>query len=101
MSAVAGSGPLSGEALGEIVAQFPVLRRRVDGHPLTYLDSAATSQTQSSAMHCIGSPSGSHAMSSARISSARSTEIGRLAIWLRSAASVRASSEVIMSAALP
>jgi cysteine desulfurase/selenocysteine lyase len=45
MSTVAGSGPLSAEALAAIEAQFPVLRRRVDGHPLTYLDSAATSQT--------------------------------------------------------
>ncbi len=45
MTTVADSGPLSAQALGEIAAQFPVLDRRVDGHPLTYLDSAATSQT--------------------------------------------------------
>jgi cysteine desulfurase / selenocysteine lyase len=31
--------------LGSIAAQFPVLRRKFDGHPLTYLDSSATSQT--------------------------------------------------------
>ncbi|MBV8957048.1 MAG: SufS family cysteine desulfurase [Solirubrobacterales bacterium] len=31
--------------LGELAAEFPVLRRTFDGHPLTYLDSAATSQT--------------------------------------------------------
>jgi cysteine desulfurase/selenocysteine lyase len=29
----------------EVAAEFPVLRRQVDGHPLCYLDSAATSQT--------------------------------------------------------
>jgi cysteine desulfurase/selenocysteine lyase len=29
----------------DVAAEFPVLRRRFDGHPLTYLDSAATSQT--------------------------------------------------------
>ena len=45
MSTVAGESPLSAETLGAIEAQFPVLRRRIDGHPLTYLDSAATSQT--------------------------------------------------------
>jgi len=31
--------------LTEIAAEFPVLRRSFGGHPLTYLDSAATSQT--------------------------------------------------------
>jgi cysteine desulfurase/selenocysteine lyase len=45
VSTVAGGSPLSAEALGAIEAQFPVLRRRIDGRPLTYLDSAATSQT--------------------------------------------------------
>ena len=45
MSTIAGGSPLSAEDLGAIEAQFPVLRRRIDGHPLTYLDSAATSQT--------------------------------------------------------
>ena len=45
MSTIAGGSPLSAEDLSAIEAQFPVLRRRVDGHPLTYLDSAATSQT--------------------------------------------------------
>ena len=29
----------------DVASEFPVLRRRFDGHPLTYLDSAATSQT--------------------------------------------------------
>jgi len=29
----------------DLTAEFPVLRRQVDGHPITYLDSAATSQT--------------------------------------------------------
>jgi cysteine desulfurase / selenocysteine lyase len=45
VSTIAGESPLSTDALGAIAAQFPVLRRRFDGHPLTYLDSAATSQT--------------------------------------------------------
>jgi cysteine desulfurase / selenocysteine lyase len=45
VSTIAGGSPLSAEDLGAIEAQFPVLRRRVDGHSLTYLDSAATSQT--------------------------------------------------------
>jgi cysteine desulfurase/selenocysteine lyase len=31
--------------LQAVSAEFPVLRREFDGHPLTYLDSAATSQT--------------------------------------------------------
>jgi cysteine desulfurase / selenocysteine lyase len=31
--------------LASLAAQFPVLRRTFDGHPLTYLDSSATSQT--------------------------------------------------------
>jgi cysteine desulfurase/selenocysteine lyase len=33
------------EALREVSGEFPVLRREIDGHPITYLDSAATSQT--------------------------------------------------------
>ncbi len=45
MSTVAGSGALSAEALAAIESQFPVLGRRIDGQRLTYLDSAATSQT--------------------------------------------------------
>ena len=32
-------------ALRDIAAEFPVLRRTFGGHPLTYLDSSATSQT--------------------------------------------------------
>ena len=31
--------------LPELASQFPVLRREIDGNPITYLDSAATSQT--------------------------------------------------------
>jgi cysteine desulfurase/selenocysteine lyase len=31
--------------LREVASEFPVLRRTFDGHPLTYLDSSATSQT--------------------------------------------------------
>jgi cysteine desulfurase / selenocysteine lyase len=33
------------EALREVSGEFPVLRREIGGHPITYLDSAATSQT--------------------------------------------------------
>ena len=33
------------EALTAVASEFPVLRRRVNGQPLVYLDSAATSQT--------------------------------------------------------
>ncbi len=33
------------EALREVAAEFPVLRREIGGYPLTYLDSSATSQT--------------------------------------------------------
>jgi cysteine desulfurase/selenocysteine lyase len=33
------------EELAGVAAEFPVLRRRIGGHPLTYLDSSATSQT--------------------------------------------------------
>jgi cysteine desulfurase/selenocysteine lyase len=32
-------------ALKDLAAEFPVLRRRIDGHRLVYLDSSATSQT--------------------------------------------------------
>jgi cysteine desulfurase/selenocysteine lyase len=35
----------SATALHGIASEFPVLRRMFDGHPLTYLDSSATSQT--------------------------------------------------------
>jgi cysteine desulfurase/selenocysteine lyase len=39
-------GTMSATAiLSEIAAEFPVLSRRIDGKPITYLDSAATSQT--------------------------------------------------------
>ncbi|MBV9465440.1 MAG: aminotransferase class V-fold PLP-dependent enzyme, partial [Solirubrobacterales bacterium] len=33
------------ETLSAVASEFPVLRRQFDGRPLTYLDSAATSQT--------------------------------------------------------
>ena len=33
------------EALRDVAAEFPVLRREIDGYPITYLDSSATSQT--------------------------------------------------------
>ena len=46
----AGPATSSGDPMGRldparVAAEFPVLRREVDGRPLTYLDSAATSQT--------------------------------------------------------
>ncbi|MBV9533898.1 MAG: SufS family cysteine desulfurase [Solirubrobacterales bacterium] len=44
-TATESKGALSAEALTAIEAEFPVLCRRIDGHRLTYLDSAATSQT--------------------------------------------------------
>jgi cysteine desulfurase/selenocysteine lyase len=37
-------GAVSERPLVDVRADFPVLRRKQDGHPLTYLDSAATSQ---------------------------------------------------------
>jgi cysteine desulfurase/selenocysteine lyase len=55
VSTVAGESPLSAETLGAIEAQFPVLRRRIDGHPLTYLDSAATSQTPQPVIDALNS----------------------------------------------
>jgi cysteine desulfurase / selenocysteine lyase len=36
---------LAPDTLADIESQFPVLRRKFGGYPLTYLDSAATSQT--------------------------------------------------------
>jgi cysteine desulfurase/selenocysteine lyase len=33
------------EQLRDVAVEFPVLRREIDGNPVTYLDSAATSQT--------------------------------------------------------
>jgi cysteine desulfurase/selenocysteine lyase len=33
------------DQLRDVAAEFPVLGREIDGHPVTYLDSAATSQT--------------------------------------------------------
>ncbi|MDE3134918.1 MAG: aminotransferase class V-fold PLP-dependent enzyme, partial [Acidobacteriota bacterium] len=39
------AGPLGSERIAAIASEFPVLGREIDGHPLTYLDSSATSQT--------------------------------------------------------
>ena len=36
---------VAGQALANTADQFPVLRRQIGGHPITYLDSSATSQT--------------------------------------------------------
>lgn len=36
---------VSADTLREVAAEFPVLRREIGGYPITYLDSAATSQT--------------------------------------------------------
>jgi len=38
------AAPLTSAEIEAIRAQFPILRREVNGHPLTYLDSAATAQ---------------------------------------------------------
>jgi cysteine desulfurase/selenocysteine lyase len=40
-------------ALGDIRADFPILARRIDGRPLVYLDSAATSQKPESVIAAI------------------------------------------------
>jgi cysteine desulfurase/selenocysteine lyase len=37
-------GPVADSPLVDVRADFPVLRREINGHPLVYLDSAATSQ---------------------------------------------------------
>jgi cysteine desulfurase/selenocysteine lyase len=37
----------------DVASEFPVLRRRIDGHPITYLDSAATSQTPQSVIDAM------------------------------------------------
>ncbi len=36
---------VSADTFHEVAAEFPVLRREIGGYPITYLDSAATSQT--------------------------------------------------------
>jgi cysteine desulfurase / selenocysteine lyase len=36
---------IAGQALPDLADQFPVLSRQIGGHPITYLDSSATSQT--------------------------------------------------------
>jgi cysteine desulfurase / selenocysteine lyase len=42
---VSGASGVSGISVAETAAEFPVLGRTFGGHPLTYLDSSATSQT--------------------------------------------------------
>ena len=37
-------GPVAAQPLVDVRADFPVLRREINGHPLVYLDSAATAQ---------------------------------------------------------
>src|SRR5699024_4537863 len=37
----------------KIRADFPILSRKVNGHPLVYLDNAATSQTPRQVINCI------------------------------------------------
>ena len=49
------AGALSGEALAAVQSEFPVLRRRIGGSPLTYLDSSATSQTPQPVIDAITS----------------------------------------------
>jgi cysteine desulfurase/selenocysteine lyase len=41
------------DKLDAVAAEFPVLRREVGGHPLVYLDSAATSQTPQSVIDAM------------------------------------------------
>ena len=43
-SAVAQAAPLTADEVAALRADFPILAREVGGHPLVYLDSAATSQ---------------------------------------------------------
>jgi cysteine desulfurase / selenocysteine lyase len=42
---MASASGISGVSVGDLAAEFPVLGRTFGGHPLTYLDSSATSQT--------------------------------------------------------
>ncbi|MGN0038016.1 MAG: aminotransferase class V-fold PLP-dependent enzyme [Coriobacteriales bacterium] len=44
MSGAGGCGVWSEERVRELRAQFPILERQVNGHPLVYLDNAATAQ---------------------------------------------------------
>jgi cysteine desulfurase / selenocysteine lyase len=37
----------------DVASEFPVLRREIDGHPITYLDAAATSQTPQSVIDAM------------------------------------------------
>jgi cysteine desulfurase/selenocysteine lyase len=43
-SALRGAAPISALDVARLREDFPILRRRVHGHPLVYLDNAATSQ---------------------------------------------------------
>jgi cysteine desulfurase / selenocysteine lyase len=45
MDHAGGRGVSTVEALATVASEFPVLRRQIGGKPITYLDSAATSQT--------------------------------------------------------
>jgi cysteine desulfurase / selenocysteine lyase len=88
-----GGGGFEGAALDEVASQFPVLRNRtVNGHPLTYLDSAATSQTPDAVIEAMTSY---YTCSRASIHrgvyplAAEATELyegarGRIASWLGS-----------------
>jgi cysteine desulfurase/selenocysteine lyase len=46
-------GALSAQELAALASEFPVLERRVNGQPLTYLDSSATSQTPQPVINAI------------------------------------------------
>ena len=46
-------GKLDNECPYEIRKQFPILNQEVNGHPLVYLDSAATSQKPMSVIETI------------------------------------------------
>ncbi|MBA4248049.1 MAG: cysteine desulfurase [Microbacterium sp.] len=46
-SAAASRAPFTSDELASIRSQFPILGREVNGHPLAYLDSAATAQKPS------------------------------------------------------
>jgi cysteine desulfurase / selenocysteine lyase len=48
-----GSVSTTAAPLRDVSAEFPVLRREFDGHPLTYLDSSATSQTPQSVIDAM------------------------------------------------
>ncbi len=51
----ASAGPVSGLDVARIRAEFPILRERVHGRPLVYLDNAATSQKPDAVIDAISS----------------------------------------------